>query len=636
LRRLTLERRLFLLVAALVAGFAAYIGIRSAILGQTRINGPIYEVIRLHQQFLIDASPSPLDVMSIYAAAGDMVAHAGQGDWPGVEEHLASTITLTGVYRASVREWRRRPLDPALLPLMNEAVAAGDQFIDLLESRIVPDVKGGEIWRADRLLRTEGHRRVDAQRARVEVLANAARRLERRHEEGSEQLVAWTTAALDGGGFVLCAGILIVLSITVRRSIVRPLAEVGRQFEAIGDGRYDGTLDTNRGDEIGTLLTALERMRARLVEQAAARGQAERELRVAVGRYRDIVEGSIQGIYQTTREGRFISVNGAFVRLLGYQTAAEVLDAPDTLAARLYVDSGRRVEFLRRLETHGSVTGFESLVRRRDGEVIWTSENARVVARGCGAEGPYYEGFIEEITDRKEAERMKADFVSFVTHQLRTPLAGIRWMLELAEAQTAEDERLSYIADARVSAERLVGLVNDLLDVSRIESGRLLSAAQPTDLAVLAESVVSELRPLALSKEQALAVEGAGDVPDALVDPQLARQVILNLVSNALKYTPDRGRISVRLAATGDGVRMSVADNGIGIPEGSRARLFEKFYRAENARTIDTDGTGLGLYLVRLIVLRSGGRVWCESSEGRGSTFHFTLPGAQQPARAVA
>jgi PAS domain S-box-containing protein len=633
---LTLERRLLLIVTALAAGLAGYIGIRSWILDRTRINGPIYEVITLHQRFLIDASPSRLDVMDIYAAAGDIVAAAEQGDWRGVDEHIESAARLIGAYRASVADWRRQPLGAELRPLMNEAVAAGDAFVDLLERRIVPDLRAGDVARASGELRTEGHRRVDAQRARIEGLSGAAGRLELRKERESEQLVARSTVTLDAGGFVLCAGVLLVLSITVRRSIVRPLADLGRQFEALGDGRYDTEIVTDRCDEIGTVLRALERMRVRLVEQAIARRQAEQELRIALQRYRDIVEGSIQGIYQSTPEGRFIGVNGAFVRLLGYRSADELLEATDTLATRLYVDPGQRAEFLRQLETRGSVTGFESRVRRKDGEMIWTSENARAVERGAGGEGLYYEGFIEDITDRKEAERMKADFVSFVTHQLRTPLAGIRWMLELAELQTAEDERLSCIADARVSAGRLVGLVNDLLDVYRLESGRWLSAVQSTDSVALAQSVVTELRPLAQSRGQSLDVDPAQDMPAVLVDPQLARQVILNLVSNALKYTAERGCVSVQLAATGDAVRFSVTDNGIGIPETARARLFEKFYRAENARTIDTEGTGLGLYLVRLIVQGSGGRVWCESREGDGSAFHFTLPRAQRAERAVA
>jgi len=223
---------------------------------------------------------------------------------------------------------------------------------------------------------------------------------------------------------------------------------------------------------------------------------------------------------------------------------------------------------------------------------------------------------------------MKTDFVSFVTHQLRTPLSGIRWMLELAaQAPEMAGEAGSYVEDARAAAERLIALVNDLLDISRLESGKMSVALQPTSLAKLTQGVLDDLAPVIREKGHRLSVTGDEDTAEVLADPQLLRQVILNLTSNAIKYTPAGGVISIALGReAGPTARWAVTDRGIGIPEGSRARLFEKFYRADNAHTVETEGTGLGLYLVRLIIERLDGQVWCESEEGRGSTFIFTLP----------
>jgi two-component system phosphate regulon sensor histidine kinase PhoR len=222
---------------------------------------------------------------------------------------------------------------------------------------------------------------------------------------------------------------------------------------------------------------------------------------------------------------------------------------------------------------------------------------------------------------------MKTDFVSFVTHQLRTPLAGIKWMLELA-AQTPElpADAGSYVDDARAAAERLIGLVNDLLDISRLESGKLSVTLQPTPLRKLTQSTLDDLGTLIRDKGHRLAV-AEGRAPVVMADPQLLRQVIVNLASNAIKYTPPGGEITITLSV--EDVRMArwaITDTGIGIPKASLTRLFEKFYRADNVHTVETEGTGLGLYLVRLIVERLSGRVWCESEEGRGSTFIFTLP----------
>jgi signal transduction histidine kinase len=199
-------------------------------------------------------------------------------------------------------------------------------------------------------------------------------------------------------------------------------------------------------------------------------------------------------------------------------------------------------------------------------------------------------------------------------------------MLELAHTPDLPEESASYIQDARASADRLIHLVNDLLDVSRLEGGRLLTSPQPTDLAALSKEVISELTPLARDKDQCLVMEAPVAVPPVLVDPKLAREVVLNLISNALRYTPSRGAVTVQMHSTNDVVEWTVRDTGIGVPAASQHRLFEKFFRADNASMIHTEGTGLGLYLVRLVIERSGGRVWCESKEGAGSTFRFTLP----------
>ncbi|HKF65175.1 MAG TPA: HAMP domain-containing sensor histidine kinase, partial [Vicinamibacterales bacterium] len=202
----------------------------------------------------------------------------------------------------------------------------------------------------------------------------------------------------------------------------------------------------------------------------------------------------------------------------------------------------------------------------------------------------------------------------------------IRWMLELAGDTANPAEKASYIGDAHESANRLIGLVNDLLDVSRLESGKLPVTIEPVRLREMTEAVVAEVATLVREKRHVLDVESIPDLPVAMLDGQLTRQVILNLVSNAIKYTPPGGRIAIRIGREDGSLRWSIQDNGIGVPPASQKRLFEKFFRAENAHTVDTEGTGLGLYLVRLIVERLGGRIACESEEGRGTIFCFMLP----------
>jgi PAS domain S-box-containing protein len=234
---------------------------------------------------------------------------------------------------------------------------------------------------------------------------------------------------------------------------------------------------------------------------------------------------------------------------------------------------------------------------------------------------------FQDVTREREVSRLKSDFVSFAAHQLRTPLSGIKWMLEVAgEEPGLAPSVASCIADAAASAERLIGMVGDLLDVSRLESGGLTTVLRDIDLITLARAVSEEVGPLVAKKEHKLSVAGHDGSAVVVVDEQLLRQAMLNVISNAIKYTPDGGEIAIEVTRTADTITWMVKDNGIGIPKSAQARLFEKFYRADNAEAVDTNGKGLGLYMVRLIIAKFGGRIHWTSEEGRGTTFGFVLP----------
>jgi PAS domain S-box-containing protein len=350
------------------------------------------------------------------------------------------------------------------------------------------------------------------------------------------------------------------------------------------------------------------------------------ELHDVERRYDDMIELSPQGFYQLGLDGRVMMGNMAGAKLLGYERPEE-LTALGNVAEQLYLDPGMRAAFAKELHDKKHIVGFEGRLRRKDGSIIWISTTARAVCDETGAV-KYFEGFIEDITARKAAEQMKSDFVSFVTHQLRTPLAGIKWLLELADSPEIPPESLSFITDARASADRLIALVNNLLDVARLEGGRIVVNPEPVDLLEVTASVVRELSPLIDAKHLTVVLPAAADVPRAVLDPKLGAEVVLNLLSNAVRYTADGGIVTVEVRAVNQEVQWTVRDTGIGVPAAAQTRLFEKFFRAANASTADTEGTGLGLYIVRLVVERSGGRVWFESTEGKGSTFHFSAPAA--------
>jgi PAS domain S-box-containing protein len=325
-------------------------------------------------------------------------------------------------------------------------------------------------------------------------------------------------------------------------------------------------------------------------------------------------------------DGYFRRVNESWERTLGYP-ATELMARPLLEFVHQDDQDTSRAMFAG-LMRGIPVQAFENRCRCRDGSYRWLSWTATPKP-----DEQLVYAVAHDATARKRLEhqtqetlKMRNDFVSFVTHQLRTPLSGIKWMLELAGDTGEAAEKASYIDDARESANRLIGLVNDLLDASRLESGKLQVTIEPVHLREVTDAVVGDVATLVREKGHVLDVESVPDLPAAMLDHQLMRQVILNLVSNAIKYTPPGGRIEIRMGRENGALRWSIRDSGIGISPASQARLFEKFFRAENAHTVDTEGTGLGLYLVRLIVERLGGRIVCESEEGRGTLFYFMLP----------
>jgi PAS domain S-box-containing protein len=323
-------------------------------------------------------------------------------------------------------------------------------------------------------------------------------------------------------------------------------------------------------------------------------------------------------------DGYFKRVNEAWSRVLGY-TAPELLAEPYMNLVHLDDRDTAQVE-MARLATGDAVT-MENRWRCRDGSYKWLFWNAIAkpeehIIYAVARDDTVYQADHQ----LKETLKMRHDFVSFVTHQLRTPLSGIKWMLDLASNAETPEEAKSYIQDARESGDRLIGLVNDLLYVSRLESGKLQVILERVQLPELTQQVLRDVAALVREKGHKVVVDADPTLPDAMLDRELLQQAILNLVSNAIKYTPPGGCIDIRIFHDGDRLHWSIRDSGIGIPQAGQARLFEKFYRADNALTVDTEAVGLGLYLVRLIVERFGGTIACESEEGQGTLFHFAVP----------
>ena len=235
---------------------------------------------------------------------------------------------------------------------------------------------------------------------------------------------------------------------------------------------------------------------------------------------------------------------------------------------------------------------------------------------------------FRDITREAEVDRMKSEFVSIVSHELRTPMTAIKGYLELilvgGSSYDAQTQR-TFLEVVKANADRLGDMVDELLDVSRIEAGRVQMRFQPVSMHRIIHEVAAMLQKALDKKGVELRLDVPADLPDVLADPSRVTQIVTNLMSNALKYTFE-GFVDVTAHVASDYVQIDIKDTGIGMTEEDQAKLFTRFFRASTARTSDIPGTGLGLSITRSLIEMHGGKIWLKSAVGQGSTFSFIIP----------
>lgn len=239
---------------------------------------------------------------------------------------------------------------------------------------------------------------------------------------------------------------------------------------------------------------------------------------------------------------------------------------------------------------------------------------------------------FRDITEQKEIDKAKSEFISIASHQLRTPLGAIKWSYEIIKKspyyKRSPKKVREHLEDIGESTERLISLVRDLLSVSRIDQGKVGSNVENTNIMELITDAANKLKREADKKNIGIKVVEPEENFESrvYVDPNRFREVIENLISNSIKYGKDDGNITIRLKRDNNNILISIEDNGIGINKKDEAHIFEKFFRSSNAFTFHKEGTGLGLYIVKNYVEKWNGKVWFDSKEGVGSTFYVSLP----------
>ncbi|MBF0301792.1 MAG: response regulator [Desulfamplus sp.] len=376
------------------------------------------------------------------------------------------------------------------------------------------------------------------------------------------------------------------------------------------------------------------------------------QLKASEKKYRSIFDNSVQGIFQVNLAGRFLTVNSAMAKICGYSSPDELLNEITDVSNQLYRYPSDRKKFVDVLLESGTIRGFETQYRHKQGNIIDVRINAHVVI-DPESDDLYFEGIVEDVTEKKRTEELKiardaaeaaskakSQFLANMSHEIRSPMNGIIGMIGLLRGTELNREQREYANIVSTSAELLLDIINDILDYSKIEAGKLELENIGFDLKV----VLEELNDLLAIKAQGkgleyLCIVDSDVYPLLFGAPGRLRQIIINLMGNAIKFTK-QGEVSIRVSVKKDfqmckenqneneeytKLHFSISDTGIGIPDDRLGCLFESFYQVDSSTTRQYGGTGLGLSISKQLAQMMGGEIGVNSQFGKGSEFWFTV-----------
>jgi two-component system phosphate regulon sensor histidine kinase PhoR len=427
---------------------------------------------------------------------------------------------------------------------------------------------------------------------------------------------------LTTGLFVALLAVLIALFIAERTA--RPVRRLTRVAERMAEGDLSARLSPTSRDEVGQLTVAFDHMADQLREKVTTLAEEQ-------GRLAAVLEHMADGVIITDAAARVQLINPAAARLLN--TDREVA------LGQTFVQVVRDHQLVELWEAccQGSEEQTTALELDRLGRFL------RVTVTPLHETDPHDRVVIlQDLTEIRRLDTVRRDFISNISHELRTPLASLKALVDTLRDGALEDPPAAqrFLDRIETEVDALTQMVQELLELSRIESRQVPLSMVPTSVADVVIPPTERLRPQAERASLSLNVDLSPELPRVLADTERVRQVVTNLVHNAIKFTRPGGQVSVRAyAAAGDGrspvadrdgptVVIEVADTGVGIPIDDVPRIFERFYKADRARS--GGGTGLGLAIAKHIVQGHGGHIWAESIEGQGSTFCFSLPAVNQ------
>lgn len=405
-----------------------------------------------------------------------------------------------------------------------------------------------------------------------------------------------------------------ILSWIIERDILKDFSRISKALEHLPEKQKKAR---KTGRKVTDFDTGVSISISELSERISLQMQStERE----GNQLKSIIESMREGVIVTSREEELILVNDA---------AKEMLGIDDAAIGRPYLETVRNPDLQRLISRMKQ----KKKSATQEISVLYPQERSYLVSVRVSPRYREIVVVIFDITEFKKLERMKADFVANVSHELRTPLTSIKGYIEtlLDKSYDTDEEKKNFLEIIEENTDRLIAIASDLLVLSELESGE----ADPRDSRKGYEEIdieetiirsVGSLDSLFSKNRVALSLEIEDGMPPYRANRFLVERMIINLVENSAKYTPQNGSVSVRAATLNGTLRIEVEDNGIGIPPEHQERIFERFYRVDKNRSREMGGTGLGLSIVKHIVIQHGGTIGVRSTEGEGSTFTVELP----------
>ncbi|WP_373437475.1 cell wall metabolism sensor histidine kinase WalK [Listeria monocytogenes] len=416
-------------------------------------------------------------------------------------------------------------------------------------------------------------------------------------------------------GTLIAMIITAVLGILLSRTITKPIVEMKRQAYAMARGNYSRKVKVYGVDEIGELADSFNTLTKR-VQEAQAMTEGERRKLSSVLAY------MTDGVIATDRRGKVILINTPAEKMLRVKhESANGRSIIDVL------DIGDTYQFEDLMEVDGSLT----MDRSTFDKPYVLRANFSVIQRETGFNNGVI-AVLHDITDQEKVDQERRDFVSNVSHELRTPLTSMHSYLEALSDGAWEDKEIAprFLEVTQNETERMIRLVNDLLKLSRMDGGREQLEKSFVNFTDFFNHIIDRFE--MMKKETIMFKRHIPREPVIIeIDEDKVMQVLDNIISNANKYSPDGGRISFYLKKFEDEIEVSIADEGLGVPDEDLANVFDRFFRVDKARSREMGGTGLGLAIAREVIEAHGGRIWAERNKTKGTIIKFTLPYSDLP-----